>query len=145
MLLLLQLFFLVRLFSEAGELIVVFLIVNPKQKSWLDNIIPTLDKPLFTVNVGENGDGKWNFGYIDETQYKGNITYIPLNSRPPCGGSGYWMIPKFTVEWEGSKGSLVEKTCVAVGKFPSPILLSPSSNPSYHSHERASKWAYVRY
>lgn len=128
MLLLLQ-FFLVTPVREAWELIEIVSIVNPRQKSWLDNIIPTLDKPLFTVTVGENGDGKWNFGYIDVTQYKGNITYVPLDPRPSCDGFGLWMIPKFTVEWEGSKGSLVEKTCVAVGEFASPIPLSPSSDP----------------
>lgn len=55
------------------------------QKTWLENVIPSLLSPLFTANLKHGRVGNYNFGYIDSHEYNGSITYVPVdNSR------GYW-------------------------------------------------------
>ncbi|KID97205.1 Peptidase A1, partial [Metarhizium majus ARSEF 297] len=52
--------------------------VSPtKQKTWFSNILPRLKEPLFTVRLRHQADGSYNFGYIDKSQYTGDITYTP--------------------------------------------------------------------
>ncbi|TQV96751.1 aspartyl protease [Cordyceps javanica] len=48
-----------------------------KQKTWFSNIKSSLKAPLFTVRLRHQADGSYNFGYIDESQYSGSITYAP--------------------------------------------------------------------
>ncbi|KAJ6780236.1 hypothetical protein PWT90_08233 [Aphanocladium album] len=48
-----------------------------KQKTWFDNIAPSLDKNLFTVRLRHQAEGSYNFGYIDTNQYSGTINYAP--------------------------------------------------------------------
>ena len=69
---------------------------RPKQNTWLQNIMPSLDEKLFTTTfTSDDGHGKWSFGYIDETQYSGTINYVPFNKC--AASSGYWTINSLTV------------------------------------------------
>lgn len=38
-----------------------------------------------------NGTGTFDFGYIDQTKYIGNIVYTPVATLASWPGSGYWM------------------------------------------------------
>ncbi|TQS32407.1 hypothetical protein Golomagni_07273, partial [Golovinomyces magnicellulatus] len=50
--------------------------VSPtKQKTWFSNIGPKLAKNLFTARLRHAAKGSYNFGYIDNSQYSGSITY----------------------------------------------------------------------
>lgn len=57
-----------------------------KIKTWLENVLPTLNEKLFTLTINSEGSRKWNFGYIDSAQYTGSITYAPLGA---CSQSGW--------------------------------------------------------
>ncbi|KAK0612786.1 aspartic peptidase domain-containing protein [Bombardia bombarda] len=60
--------------------------VSPKaQATYFDNIKAGLDKPLFTSDLKFKAAGTYDFGYIDEKKYTGNITYSAVNPNP-----GYW-------------------------------------------------------
>lgn len=48
-----------------------------QQKTWFDNIKPSLDQPIFTVRLRHQADGSYNFGYLDQAQYSGTINYTP--------------------------------------------------------------------
>ncbi|EFY92425.1 aspartyl protease [Metarhizium acridum CQMa 102] len=51
-----------------------------KQKTWFSNILPRLSEPLFTVRLRHQAKGSYNFGYIDQSQYTGAISYTPAST-----------------------------------------------------------------
>ncbi|RYC60321.1 hypothetical protein CHU98_g5884 [Xylaria longipes] len=62
--------------------------VKPKQENtWFDNAIKTLDAPVWTADLKYRQPGTYDFGFIDETKYKGGISYVDVNST-----NGLWTI-----------------------------------------------------
>ncbi|KAL4816890.1 aspartic protease pep1 [Aspergillus spinulosporus] len=61
--------------------------VQPKaQTTFFDNVKSQLDSPLFAVTLKHQAPGSYDFGYIDQSKYTGELTYTNVdNSR------GFWM------------------------------------------------------
>lgn len=57
----------------------------PQLPTFLDNIKSTLSAPLFTADLKNGKPGSYDFGFIDDSKYTGNITYVPVDSR-----QGFW-------------------------------------------------------
>lgn len=56
-----------------------------KQKTFFDNIMGTLDEPVFTANLKNDTSGTYEFGKIDNTLFQGDLSWIPINAS-----SGFW-------------------------------------------------------
>ncbi|KAM3550984.1 hypothetical protein ARSEF4850_008080 [Beauveria asiatica] len=55
--------------------------VSPtQQKTWFSNIKSRLAQPLFTARLRHQAAGSYNFGYIDNSQYSGKISYTPAST-----------------------------------------------------------------
>lgn len=60
--------------------------VQPEQqKTFFDNIRPSLAEPLFTANLRHASVGAYEFGRIDKSQFKGDLAYTPIDSS-----RGFW-------------------------------------------------------
>jgi aspergillopepsin I len=58
-----------------------------KQKTFFETLEPTLQKKVFAANLRIDGKGTWDFGYIDESKFTGEITWAPL-----AGTQKHWQI-----------------------------------------------------
>ncbi|EEP75536.1 hypothetical protein UREG_00382 [Uncinocarpus reesii 1704] len=60
--------------------------MRPKrQKSFLTNLAADLDEPVFAAQLKKGAPGSYEFGTIDRTKFKGNLTKVPVNSA-----RGFW-------------------------------------------------------
>lgn len=56
-----------------------------QQRTFFANAESSLDAPLFTANLRKGQPGSYNFGYIDNSEYTGAITYTPVDNS-----QGFW-------------------------------------------------------
>lgn len=56
-----------------------------QQKTFFDNVAPLLSQSVFTANLKHGTAGGYEFGAIDSTQFSGQLTQVPVNSR-----TGFW-------------------------------------------------------
>lgn len=57
------------------------------QHTYIDNIKDQLSLPIFTANLQRNAPGNYNFGYINKSEYTGNIQYAQVDPTSP-----FWRI-----------------------------------------------------
>ncbi|KAI1488285.1 aspartic peptidase domain-containing protein [Biscogniauxia mediterranea] len=61
--------------------------VQPQQeKTFFDNILDSLDAPVWTADLKYHAPGTYDFGVIDKSKYTGDITYTDVDSS-----DGFWM------------------------------------------------------
>lgn len=58
-----------------------------KQKTFFENVMPTLFQPLFTVDFRRDSASAYEFGIIDSSKFRGNLSWIPADTR-----KGFWQI-----------------------------------------------------
>jgi hypothetical protein len=60
--------------------------IYPKQSlTFFDTIKASLPNQLFTASLRHNAPGTYTFGYLNQSEYQGDITYAPLDTR-----NGFW-------------------------------------------------------
>ncbi|KAK4574766.1 hypothetical protein LTR86_001607 [Recurvomyces mirabilis] len=56
-----------------------------KQKTFFENVMPSLAQPLFTADLKDNASGTYTFGEIDPSQYSGDIEWTSIDNS-----NGFW-------------------------------------------------------
>jgi hypothetical protein len=60
--------------------------VQPQQqKTFFANVVNDLEQPVFTANLKHGVAGAYEFGNIDDTQFTGSLTQVPVDSS-----QGFW-------------------------------------------------------
>ncbi|KAL8784261.1 MAG: hypothetical protein Q9213_004083 [Squamulea squamosa] len=75
------------------------------QKTFFSNAKPSLSAPLFTANLKKGKPGSYTFGYVDDAQHSGTITYVPVNS---ARGSWQFTINGYAVGTAAFKSSSID-------------------------------------
>lgn len=58
-----------------------------QQKTFFANVAPALSQPVFTANLKAGTAGAYEFGTIDNTQFQGDLTNVPVNTV-----NGFWQV-----------------------------------------------------
>lgn len=78
--------------------------VSPKaQTTFFDTVKGQLDSPLFAVTLKHSAPGSYDFGYIDDSKYTGDLTYTDVDSS-----EGFWTFTASSYKvGTGSAGSSI--------------------------------------
>ncbi|AEO58338.1 hypothetical protein MYCTH_2118744 [Thermothelomyces thermophilus ATCC 42464] len=58
-----------------------------KQKTFFENVMPSLAQPLFTVDLRRSTTGTFEFGDIDVSKFTGSLSWVPANTK-----NGFWQV-----------------------------------------------------
>lgn len=84
------------------------------QKTFFENLAPTLDEPVLTTKLRSDGVGEYEFGTLDHSKYSGPLVNISVNSA-----NGYWQVdtPVYGVQigntnptWESPNATAIVDT-----------------------------------
>ncbi|KAL7943549.1 aspartic peptidase domain-containing protein [Trichoderma barbatum] len=92
-----------------------------KQTTYLDNIKSQLEKPLFTANLKKGKPGNYNFGYINASEYTGEIQYAAINPKSPL-----WEISVSGYRVGSDDTKYVSRVWNAIADTGTTLLLAPS-------------------
>ncbi|KAI5463254.1 secreted aspartic proteinase precursor [Mariannaea sp. PMI_226] len=95
--------------------------VKPKQqKTFFENAQSSLDSPVFTADLRHNAPGKYNFGFIDDSAYTGQIAYTDIDTS-----QGWW---EFTsTGYAIGNSATTRKSIDGIADTGTTLLLLPSS------------------
>ncbi|KAI8947204.1 eukaryotic aspartyl protease [Xylaria longipes] len=96
--------------------------VKPNQQStFFDNAMRNLASPLFTANLRAAEPGNYNFGFIDTTEFTGQITYTSVNTS-----AGFWQFTSqgFKV---GDSNTMIASTHEAIADTGTTLMLVPDN------------------
>jgi hypothetical protein len=73
--------------------------VQPQpQKTFLDNVAPSLAEPVFTADLKKGAPGTYTFGAIDSTAFQGDLTYVNVDNS-----QGFWQFTSQSFAVDGGK------------------------------------------
>ena len=91
-----------------------------KVPTFFENAIPGLAAPLFTANLKKGAAGNYNFGYIDSSEYTGDVTYTPVTTA-----NGFW---EFSCSGYGvGSGAFVSSSIDAIADTGTTLLYLPAA------------------
>ncbi|KAI0857495.1 eukaryotic aspartyl protease [Xylaria cubensis] len=96
--------------------------VKPSQQStFFDNAMRNLAAPLFTANLRAAEPGNYNFGFIDPTEFTGQIAYTSVNTS-----AGFWQITSQGFKVGGS-ATMIASTHEAIADTGTTLMLVPDN------------------
>jgi hypothetical protein len=99
-----------------------------KQKTFFENLMPSLAQPLFTAHLPRDRIGSYEFGFIDGTKYAGKLAWIRTDTS-----RGFWQVSTkgFSV---GSKRTTLRAAPAIIDTGTTLMLVSKEMADGYYSH-----------
>ncbi|KAM0345381.1 hypothetical protein ACHAPU_006543 [Fusarium lateritium] len=96
--------------------------IEPPTPSLLDKLRPLLDEPVFTVDLRRNATGRFDFGQIDETRAKDNISWMATREDSP-----HWDVTFDMTAWTGQRQVWMAHTFEATVDTGTTLLYLPGA------------------
>lgn len=109
--------------------------VKPQQqKTFFDNVLPSLAEPVFTADLRKDAVGAYEFGRIDTAKFTGDMAWIPVNTT-----QGFWQYS--TSKFAVGNGQAQDNTpAQAIADTGTTLLLtSPEVAEAYYSQVRGAQ------
>ena len=71
--------------------------VDPVQDTFLSQLAPQLGAPIFTVDLRRNATGRFDFGALDETRTRDNVSWMATDAASP-----HWDVVFDLTSWAGA-------------------------------------------
>lgn len=88
-------------------------------KTFWYNAADDLDEPVFSSNLVHNAAGTYDFGFIDDTAFDGDLTYTAVSKLP-----GYW---KFTSTGYGIGDDFVDTSITGIADTGTTLIYVPAA------------------
>ncbi len=99
-----------------------------KQKTFFENVMPSLAEPLFTADLRRETPGAFEFGRIDDSKFAGGLTWVPAFT-----GRGFWEVSNAGFMVAGSSTALPPSQAI-VDTGTTLMLVSKELTEGYYSH-----------
>jgi hypothetical protein len=101
-----------------------------KQKTFFENVMPSLPQPLFTAHLPRDRVGSYEFGFIDGTKYAGKLAWIHADTS-----RGFWQVPTkgFSVG-NNMKRTALRAAPAIIDTGTTLMLVSKEMADGYYSH-----------
>ncbi|KAF5642840.1 hypothetical protein F52700_3066 [Fusarium sp. NRRL 52700] len=104
--------------------------IDPPTPSLLDKLRPLLADPVFTVDMRRNATGRFDFGYIDESRAKDNISWMATREDSP-----HWDVTFDTTAWTGFRQVWMAHTFEATIDTGTTLLFLPGDLASMYWYD----------
>ncbi|CEJ80023.1 Putative Eukaryotic aspartyl protease [[Torrubiella] hemipterigena] len=100
-----------------------------KQKTFFDNVMPSLAEPVFTADLRKGAAGAYEFGKIDTTKFQGDMTWVPINNK-----KGFWQFSSESFAVDGGQQQAGAQGGQAIADTGTTLLLAdPTIVQGYYS------------
>jgi hypothetical protein len=103
-----------------------------QQKTFFDNVLPSLAEPVVTADLRANSLGSYEFGAIDTTKFTGSLSWAPIDAT-----NGFWQVSssKFQISSGTSAGIIMSVTegQAVVDTGTTLMLVNPAVVNAYYS------------
>lgn len=109
--------------------------VQPQQqKTFFDNVLPSLAEPVFTADLRHNAVGAYEFGRIDNSKFTGDLTWIPVNTA-----MGFWQFTTSAFSVGGGQAQRVAPAQAIADTGTTLMLVSSSVANAYYSQVQGAR------
>jgi aspergillopepsin I len=99
------------------------------QKTFFDNVVSSLDEPVFSVRLRTNGVGEYEFGTIDHSKYKGVLAEVSVDSS-----NGFWQFSSAQYSIDGGSFNPINDVPEAIADTGTSLMLvSPDVATAYYN------------
>jgi hypothetical protein len=106
-----------------------------RQKTFFDNVMPSLAEPLFTADLRPAAVGAYEFGRIDSSKFTGDMAWIPVNTT-----GGFWQFGTSGFAVSGDKVLKNLPTAQAIADTGTTLMLvSQDITNGYYSRVKGAK------
>jgi hypothetical protein len=104
--------------------------VKPQQqKTFFDNVMPSLAEPLFTADLRAGANGAYEFGRIDTSKFTGDLTFVDIDNS-----QGFWQFASDQFAVDGGKAQTAVAGNQAIADTGTTLLLAdPAVADAYYA------------
>lgn len=108
-----------------------------RQKTFFENIVDSLDEPVFTALLRSDGVGEYEFGFVDHTKYQGDLINVTVDSS-----AGFWQFDsKYFIVGDGPLEQISSAPTSIADSGTSLMLLAPEVVAAYYSQVAGAVYA----